>query len=327
MLTGCTIEKQNVSYSNYALGYLINRIVGNEFNVTSIQENVITPYAKLKEDYTTILDNSLIFFHLGDLEPYMETHSNVFDKYKNYTYDIATLNSTYPFLRYTRILIDNKETFVEGPYYKGEVFDTIDTHAIDLSLWNDPIAMVSIAKDINDYFTSNYAEKAKIFNDNFSKLELELYTLESNFQALASSMRENNEEIKFVSISSSYGIFQKNYGVSIYPIVLSKYGSLPSKEQLNLMIEKIIKDNVKYIVYESNMTDEMIELFNYLETRLGLTRVYMNNLSSLTDSQLEKNQDYITLMYENLASLTNMISSVDDKEDLNIEEITKNINE
>ena len=54
------------------------------------------------------------------------------------------------------------------------------------------------------------------------------------------------------------------------------------------------------------MTEEMTVLFNQLEDELKLTRVNLNNISSLTPSQLANNKDYLSLMYENLNVLENM---------------------
>ncbi len=58
------------------------------------------------------------------------------------------------------------------------------------------------------------------------------------------------------------------------------------------------------------MTEDMLNLFNQLETELGLTRVNLNNVSSLTVSQSANNKDYLSLMYENLNVLENMATDI-----------------
>jgi hypothetical protein len=55
------------------------------------------------------------------------------------------------------------------------------------------------------------------------------------------------------------------------------------------------------------MTEDMIELFNRVEDDLGLTRVELSNLSSLTDSEAEAGKDYLSIMYENLSVLETMV--------------------
>ena len=86
---------------------------------------------------------------------------------------------------------------------------------------------------------------------------------------------------------------------------------LPSSdEELEIIKKRIIDDEVKYIAYEPNMTEDMLNLFNQLETELGLTRVNLNNVSSLTVSQSANNKDYLSLMYENLNVLENMATDI-----------------
>jgi ABC-type Zn uptake system ZnuABC Zn-binding protein ZnuA len=88
--------------------------------------------------------------------------------------------------------------------------------------------------------------------------------------------------------------------------VISKYGVLPNEKQLELIKSRILADGVKYIVYEPNMPQDMVELFNELEEELSLTRVELSNLSSLTDLEISEGKDYLSLMYENLSVLDTM---------------------
>ena len=110
-------------------------------------------------------------------------------------------------------------------------------------------------------------------------------------------------------MTGSFGCWQKDFNIQVYPVCLSKYGALPSKAQLEVIKNKIIVDGVKYIAYEPNMSDEMVELFGQLEEELGLKRVTLYNISSLTSSQIESGKDYMSLMYENLSILENMATS------------------
>ena len=54
----------------------------------------------------------------------------------------------------------------------------------------------------------------------------------------------------------------------------------------------------------------MIELYNSLISELGLKRVNLYNISSLTSSQLSSGKDYMSLMLENLSILQNMATKV-----------------
>ena len=58
------------------------------------------------------------------------------------------------------------------------------------------------------------------------------------------------------------------------------------------------------------MTEDMIELFNRVQDDLNLTRVELNNLSSLTNEASNAGKDYLSIMYENLAVLETMAEAV-----------------
>ena len=310
MLTGCIETKRYIAYSVYPVGYLINRIAGDKVNTISIQTDEMVQVSNIVDNYEEILKDSTYFFHIGKLEPYLDLYSNEITETGVEIVDLSVLNSIYKFQRYTLVYVDGKESYVEGPYYNSELFDKIDTNDNDLMLWMDPIGMMSMANDIYQLLSTNYVEGATAFKDNYSKLESDLIGLDASYQNLSTRLKKENKTIKFVSISASFGNWQKAYGFQIYPVCLSKYGALPSDEELEIIKKRIIDDEVKYIAYEPNMTEDMLNLFNQLETELGLTRVNLNNVSSLTVSQSANNKDYLSLMYENLNVLENMATDI-----------------
>lgn len=310
MATGCTSVKPYVAYSVYPVGYLIDRISGGKVEAYSIQNDSIVQTSSLVDNYQEILEDSTYFFHIGDLEPYLDIYSKEFVETGVEEVDLSTLNAIYKFQRYTLVYVDGKESYIESPYYNSDLFDELDQNENDLMLWMDPIGMLSMAKDVYKVLASNYVEGAATFKENFDKLQADLISLDASYQNLATRLKKENRTIKFVSMSASFGNWQKAYGFQIYPVCLSKYGALPSKVELEVIKERIIADDVHYIAYEPNMTEEMLQLFNELEDELNLTRVNLNNISSLTASQIANNKDYLSLMYENLSVLENITTEL-----------------
>ena len=318
-LSGCSSLKTTLAYTVYPIGYLLERLTDGIIDIETIQSDDLAQVAKIKDDYKEILDDSTYFFHIGELEPYLDLYDEEIKESGVNVIDLSKVNAIYKFERYTLVYIDGNESYVEGPYYNSALFDKIDTTENDLFIWIDPIGMLSMASDIYDLLSKNYVEEADRFKENYEKLESDLTSLDAAYQNLVSELRKENTTIKFVTMSASFGNWQKAYGFQVYPICLSKYGSLPSDKELEVIKKRIIEDDVKYIAYEPNMTQEMRELFNELEDELGLTRVNLNNCSSLTLSQLENNSDYLSLMYENLSVLENMAAQ-------SIEEVTQDEN-
>ncbi len=309
-LTGCTQIKNGIAYSVYPIGYLIERIAGTDFEKESIQTNEIIQRAQIAENYQEILEKSAVYMHIGNLEPYHTAYGKNILAASDDTMDLSALNAVYNFKRYTKVTADNMTTYIEAPYYSGEVFTTIDTDEKDLYLWNDPIAMYSMSKDILKWLCENYPDQTVQFNDNFEKLETDLINLDAMYQKLATALETDGQEIRFVSMTASFSSWQKTYGFQVYPLILSKYGVLPTEKQLELIKQRIIEDGVKYIIYEPNMTEDMIALFDEVQNELGLIRVELSNLSSLSESEEEAGKDYLSIMYENLSVLETMKESV-----------------
>lgn len=306
LLSGCATSKQYTAYTVYPIGYILNRIGGNRITPISVQENTMIQMASLKAEAADIIDDSIVLFYIGGLEPYMDLYNQNIEDTGVDMVDLSVLNALYDFKRYTPVFVNKNMSFVEGNYYNGDVFDEIDTYDLDPYIWLSPIGMLSMAKDVNKYLCANYVEQSEFFNERYEKLVDELIALDASYNALSLQLASANESIKFVSMSASFGCWQKDYGFQTYPVCLSKYGALPSDAQLALIKQRIIEDEVKYIAYEPNMPDQLLELFNELEDELDLKRVTLNNISSLTATQTESGKDYMSLMYENLSILKNM---------------------
>lgn len=310
LLVGCSNTKHYVSYTIYPIGYLLNRIGGNKITSTTIQTNNIAQLANVVDGYKDILNDSMVLFHVGNLEPYMDIYDEDIKETEVPVIDLSTLNALYEYKRYTPVIVDGKLNYVEGEYYDDDIFKEINTYDLDPFIWLSPIGMYSMAKDVNEYLSGNYFEQSDYFNQNFEKLGDELIALDAAYNALSTQLVKQNKTIKFVSMTGSFGCWQKDYGFQVYPLCLSKYGALPSNEQLQFIKQKIKDDGVEYIAYEPNMSNEMANLFTQVEEELGLKRVTLHNISSLTQSQMETGKDYMTLMYENLSILQNMTTDI-----------------
>lgn len=308
-LSGCAAAKTTIAYTVYPIGFLIERLGKDVVRAQSVQSDTIVQRATIREEYESLLRQSAVFMHIGQLEPYMTVYGAKITQLQPDQIDLSVLNAVYDNQRYTLVTAGDKTAFIESPYYNGEAFKSIDEDAQDLYLWLDPIAMLSMAKDIYSWLKKAYPDAEKALEENLKAVETDLINLDAQYQALAAANTKNRNIVRFVSMSNSFGNWQKTYGFQVYPVVLSKYGVLPDKQQLALIEQRIKEDGVKYIVYEPNMSSDMVTLFNQVENDLHLTRVELSNLSSLTDEQKKSGKDYLSVMYENLSVLQTMVEA------------------
>lgn len=304
LLFGCSSKPKKLAVTTYAVQFLVERIAGDLIEVENISENTLIQRSQLVSNYEEILDESNALFIIGDLQPYMEVYEdNIYAK-DVHIIDLATKSAIYPFGRYIKENIDGVSTGVELPYYEGDLFKDIDTYDNDLMLWMDPVQMSSMASDVYEYLCSEYEQDKPQFDKNYKNLEVELARLDADYQKNAVEF----SNIDIITMTPSFGVWQKSYGINVYPVCLSKFGALPSENQLSDIKKRIAKDQVRYMAIEPNLPEDMVELQNSLINDLGLMPVYLHNISSVEKDKDETAKDYFSIMYDNLSALENINS-------------------
>lgn len=304
LVSGCEEKNPSIATTVYPVQYLVERIGGGDVTVSNITENTMIQRAQIKSSFQDILKDSDALFYIGGLEPYMDLYVDDIRDTGVDMVDLATKSAIYKFERYTSTTIDGITAGTEGPYYEGEEFANLDTYDADPMLWMDPVAMTSMASDIRDYLVQKYPQYKDIFDENYDALELDLARLEADFQAIP----DGKMNISFVSMTPSFGNWQKSYGIKVYPITLSKYGALPTSDQLAAMKKRIKSDHVRYIAIEQNLSEDMEKLQQQLIDELALIPVNLNNLSSISSEDKKASKDYLTIMYDNLKALESIAS-------------------
>lgn len=304
LVSGCEEKNPSIATTVYPVQYLVERIGGDDVTVSNITENTMIQRAQIKSSFQDILKDSDALFYIGGLEPYMDLYVDDIRDTGVDMVDLAPKSAIYKFERYTSTTIDGITAGTEGPYYEGEEFANLDTYDADPMLWMDPVAMTSMASDIRDYLVQKYPQYKDIFDENYDALELDLARLEADFQAIP----DGKMNISFVSMTPSFGNWQKSYGIKVYPITLSKYGALPTSDQLAAMKKRIKSDHVRYIAIEQNLSEDMEKLQQQLIDELALIPVNLNNLSSISSEDKKASKDYLTIMYDNLKALESIAS-------------------
>lgn len=300
VLTGCMRSSLNVVVTNYPVEFLVKRIAGDRVNVQRLDRGDVAQRAQIVDNYEELLKEADVVFHINEAQPYFELYEEEIRGIKGDLVDLSHYAKLYDFKRYQNVMINDELKTFESPYYDTKLLENYDLYTSDPILWIDPIAMTSMGRTVLDYLVTKYPDQASYFNENFEKLEIELVRLYADYQKL----RIAPNQISFVSLTPSFGNWQKSYGVNVYPLVLSKYGVLPDEELLNVYRERIEADGVEYIVYENNLPEDYMKLFNQIKTELDLTQINLHNLYTLSEEEIENNEDYLSLMYRNLETLS-----------------------
>jgi len=302
ILTGCEAHQPKISYTVYPIRFLVERIAGDKVELEGISDDTLVLRAQVKEGFEDVIKRSDVLMYMGTLEPYIRPHNDVINTGNITMIDLTSRSNIYQFGRYVSAIIDGEERGGYEKYYSNPIFDSIDKYTNDPYLWMDPITMTSMASQIRDWLVSVYPEEAETFNANYVALEMELARLDAEYQKL----KNRSTKIKIVTMTPSFGIWQQNYGIAIYPVVISRYGVLPTNQQLQLIKQRIIDDEVKYIVREPDLPEDMVRMMNSLANELDLEIIDLDSLSTLSEEEILEGKDYLQIMYKNLTVLESL---------------------
>lgn len=298
-LSGCKTGKPVIGVTVYPVQFLVERLAEDKVDVVMFSQGTTVQRATIINDYALKLKKVNVLFRINQLESYYNVFRKEIDVSQVKVVDLSITAAIYNFRRYTIANVAGSEVTVESDYYKGDAFTKIDVYDKDPMLWMDPIAMTSMAKTILEWLLKNYPEEAKFFNANFDKLEAELARLDAEYQ----SLRLQKKNIAFLSLTPSFGNWQKAYGFEVYPIFMSRYGVYPSDAQIQLIKQRIQLDGVQYIAFEDNLPEDMKSLYTSLKADLDLKSLILHNIAFLGEADIAGNKNYFTLMYENLDML------------------------
>lgn len=305
ILMGCVPHNKNVVVTSYPVEYLVKTLAGNRVNVERLDTGSVPQRATIREDYVDVLSKADTLFYIRELQPYWDVYaSSIQNKRKNLEFiDLAERSVLYDFARFTTLKIEGGQHVVESPYYSLEAMGNVDMYTKDPFLWMDPLAMTSMARTIKDWLVASYPDEKTAFEERYNKLEIELTNLQAEYQKL----RNSTGMINFVTLTPSFGNWQRSFNLGIYPLSLSKYGALPTEALLNDVRNRITSDNIGYIALEDGLSADQSELYNKIKVEFDLSEIRLKNVFTLSDKDISSNSDYLTIMYENLETLKSMI--------------------
>lgn len=270
-LTGCDFDVRNSSSlmssytSVYPTEYLLDYLYGDGIAIYSIYPDG-TDYKNYKLSKKQIEDYSR-----GELFVYNST----IEKEKDYAVKFLNKNKNMK-------IIDASL----GMNIKYDISE----------LWLDPSNYLMMASNIKQGLSEYVSEKYEIektINKNYSKLKLELSSLDAELKEAAASSSNPT-----IVVSDNTFNFLEKYGFKVYS--LKEDENLTNKtlsEVKSLMNSK----TVKYIFMKDD--DKETDTIKNLKDTYGVTTIKLNSLSTLSADDRKNKKDYISIMEDNISSI------------------------
>lgn len=271
----------------YPLQYFAERIGGDFVDVETIyppgaDEHTFDPTQK---DMMALADADL-FFYIGlGLEGFVENAEH-------------TLKNEHVKMIATADLIT--EDMLETDH-SHEEDDGHDHGELDPHVWISPILSDTLAFSIKEALIEAAPENRAQFEENFEALRDDLLKLDRQFIEMT---LDTSQKTFYVS-HAAFGYIADTYGLQQIAIAGLNSQSEPSQKQLAALVEEAKDKNIKYVLFEQNVTSKLTEV---IRKEIGAEALTLHNLSVLTTEDLKNEEDYFSLMEQNIATLKQALS-------------------
>lgn len=278
-------ESQFTIYTSiYPLQYFASRIGGEHVHA----ESIIPPgadghtYEPTTKELIDISESDLLIYNGAGFEGFIDKAKKSLEKQ-----DVVFVNAS-------------KEIVPEeGESHEGESEEEHEEHEhgdVDPHFWLDPVESIQMSETIKKEMIKQHPELKDEFEANFESLKKDLNELDQQFKDVV----KNAKRKEFIVAHSAYGKWEERYGIKQISISGLSPSHEPSQKQAQAIIDYARTNDVPYIIFEKNVTSEVAEM---IKNEVDAEKLYLSNLESLTLEQVEKEEDYLSIMRENIQTI------------------------
>ncbi|MFS0861199.1 metal ABC transporter solute-binding protein, Zn/Mn family [Fredinandcohnia sp. 179-A 10B2 NHS] len=165
----------------------------------------------------------------------------------------------------------------------------------DPHVWLDPIRAITIAENIKNALSELKPDAAAEFEENYLELKQELESLDAEYtEAINLSSKK-----EILVAHAAYGYWER-YGIEQYSITGMSPTQEPTQKKLTEIIETAKEHDIRYIIFEQNITSKVADV---VKDEIGAEVLHLSNLESITEEDINNNEDYFSMMRKNLKTL------------------------
>ena len=173
--------------------------------------------------------------------------------------------------------------------------------SVDPHVWLSPKLAKVESEKIEQTLVKINPINADYYKSNLDNLENQLDTIDQNYKTGLSNCITRS----FVTSHAAYGYLSKDYGLTQIAIDGLSPDAEPSLQQLAQITDFAKKNNVKVIFFEALVSPKLSET---IANEVGAKSMVLDPIEGISDTDLSKGVNYLTLMDTNLQNLRTALS-------------------
>ena len=180
--------------------------------------------------------------------------------------------------------------------HEGEEHHDEHEHEFDPHVWLSPKKAKVLVEKITAQLSEAFPEKASAFKTNAQAYLEKLSQLDNEYTTALKDAKQKN----FVTQHTAFRYLATDYGLNQIGIAGISPEAEPSPARLAELTKYIKENEIRYIYFEENASEKIAKT---LATETGVVLEVLNPLESLTKEEMDKGDNYISVMKENLQAL------------------------
>lgn len=269
LLTGCfkqdNLDGIDIYTTVYPIEYIVTRLYGNHSNVYSIYPDEV------------------------DIDSYELTKKQIKDYSSSNMYIFNGLSNEKDYV--SQMFKYNKNLMII------DASSTMEYNYSNNELWLDPsnflMMALNIKNGLSEYIENHYLKNE--IEENYESLKVEI----SNIDARLKLLSENADSSTIIVDSNCFKYLEK-YG---FTVISLEEGATLTDKILSDAKKAIEEENINYIfTFDKDNLNSTVQSFI---SEYELEPLEFKTLSNLTDDERNLNEDYISLLNENIETLKN----------------------
>lgn len=286
IVSACSEDTTNddkiVYTSIYPIQYIVEEIGGDVLDVQSVYPPGVDAhsYEPSSREMTEIARGEAFIYLGAGMESFAETAADSLKEQNVKLLEIAKLDDS---------LFHSAEAMNESEE---------DHHHSDLDphIWFDPVRMVQMGDLILNELTEMFPEDAEELNANNEEFKKNMSDLDEEY----AETLQSKDNKKVLVAHAAYGYLEERYGIEQIAISGLSTNDEPSQKDLTQTVNIAKENDLNYVIFEQSGTDKVSDI---IKEQIHAEPLYMHNLESLTEEDIENGDDYLSLMKKNLAVL------------------------
>lgn len=172
----------------------------------------------------------------------------------------------------------------------------VDENSTDPHIWLNPKNVEIMCKNILDTLCEIDPDNKGIYEVNYNNYMVSLNSLDKSYSDTISNLYNRS----IVVSHEAYNYLCNAYGLKQIAIDGISADSEPSPDKMKDLINFVNENNIKYIFYEELLSQKTAEI---LAQETGTKLLQLNPFEGLTDEEISRGENYISVMYENLENI------------------------